>query len=61
MEVDSQGIGEGVLKDSVPETHTDYVIAVISKCGSLVSVAIIMIFLYISWELLKHFSQDNEF
>ena len=29
-------MGEGILKDSVPEAHTDYVIAVISEeYGSL--------------------------
>ena len=44
-----QGMGEGILKESVPEAHTDYVIAVISEeFGSLVSVIIITIFLYIS-------------
>ena len=26
-----QGMGEGILKDSVPEAHTDYIIAVISE------------------------------
>ena len=26
-----QGMGEGILKDSVPEAHTDYIISVISK------------------------------
>ena len=26
-----QGMGEGVLKDSVPEAHTDYIIAVIAE------------------------------
>ena len=32
-----QGMGEGILKESVPEAHTDYVIAVISEeYGSLV-------------------------
>ena len=58
-----QGMGEGVLKDSVPEAHTDYVIAVISEeFGSLVSVVIIMIFLYISLRIVKNsFSQDNQF
>ena len=31
-----QGMGEGILKESVPEAHTDYVIAVISEeYGSL--------------------------
>ena len=26
-----QGMGEGILKDSVPEAHTDYIIAIISE------------------------------
>ena len=43
-------MGEGILKDSVPEAHTDYVIAVISEeFGSLVSIMIILVFLYISF------------
>mgnify|MGYP003688388979 FL=1 len=29
--VTGQGMGEGILKESVPEAHTDYVIAVISE------------------------------
>ncbi len=58
-----QGMGEGILKDSVPEAHTDYVIAVISEeYGSIVSIMIIMIFLYISFRIIKNcFSQENEF
>jgi len=58
-----QGMGEGILKDSVPEAHTDYVIAVISEeYGSLVSTMIIMIFLYISFRIIKNcFNQDNKF
>ena len=43
-----QGMGEGILKDSVPEAHTDYVIAVISEeYGSLVSIMILIIFIYL--------------
>ena len=43
-----QGMGEGILKDSVPEAHTDYIIAIISEeYGSIISVIIISIFLYI--------------
>ena len=39
-----QGMGEGILKESVPEAHTDYVIAIISEeYGSLVSIMIIII------------------
>ena len=58
-----QGMGEGILKDSVPEAHTDYVIAVISEeYGSLVSIMIIIIFLYISFRIIKNcFNQENQF
>ncbi len=58
-----QGMGEGILKDSVPEAHTDYVIAVISEeYGSLVSVMIIFIFFYIAFRIVKNcFNQDNQF
>tara|TARA_B100000579_G_scaffold436724_2_gene463576 strand:+ start:45 stop:968 length:924 start_codon:yes stop_codon:yes gene_type:complete len=49
-----QGMGEGVLKDSVPEAHTDYIIAVIAEeFGSIVSIMLIMIFLYISFRIIK--------
>jgi len=58
-----QGMGEGILKESVPEAHTDYVIAVISEeFGSIVSIIIIIIFLYISFRIIKNcFNQDNDF
>ncbi len=58
-----QGMGEGILKESVPEAHTDYVIAVISEeYGSLASIMILIIFLYISFRIIKNcFNQDNEF
>jgi len=58
-----QGMGEGILKESVPEAHTDYVIAVISEeYGSLVSIMILIIFLYISFRIIKScFNQDNQF
>ena len=58
-----QGMGEGILKDSVPEAHTDYVIAVISEeYGSLVSIIILIIFLYISFRTIKNcFNQDSQF
>ena len=58
-----QGMGEGILKESVPEAHTDYVIAVISEeYGSVVSIMILIIFLYISFRIIKScFNQDNEF
>ena len=58
-----QGMGEGILKESVPEAHTDYVIAVISEeFGSIVSIIILIIFLYISFRIIKNcFNQENEF
>ena len=58
-----QGMGEGVLKERVPEAHTDYVIAVISEeYGSVVSIMIIVIFLYISFRIIKNcFTQDNQY
>ena len=49
-----QGMGEGILKDSVPEAHTDYIIAVISEeFGSFISILLIMIFLYIVFRIIK--------
>ena len=58
-----QGMGEGILKERVPEAHTDYVIAVISEeYGSLVSIIILGIFLYISFRIIKNcFNQDDRF
>ncbi len=53
--IKGQGMGEGILKDSVPEAHTDYIIAVITEeYGSLISILIILIFLYISFRIIKN-------
>ncbi len=50
-----QGMGEGILKESVPEAHTDYIIAIISEeYGSIVSICIVFIFLYISFRIIKN-------
>ena len=58
-----QGMGEGILKDSVPEAHTDYIIAVISEeFGSVISIFLILIFLYISFRIIKNcFNQNDNF
>jgi len=58
-----KGMGEGILKERVPEAHTDYVIAVISEeYGSIVSMMIISIFLYISFRIIKNcFIQEDHF
>ena len=56
-----QGMGEGILKDSVPEAHTDYVIAVISEeYGSIVSILIVCIFLYIAFRIIKNCILKND-
>ncbi|MDA9684835.1 FtsW/RodA/SpoVE family cell cycle protein [Candidatus Pelagibacter bacterium] len=50
-----QGMGEGILKERVPEAHTDYIIAIISEeYGSIISIIIILIFLFISFRIIKH-------
>ena len=50
-----QGMGEGILKESVPEAHTDYIIAVISEeYGSIISILIILLFLYITFRIIKN-------
>ena len=58
-----QGMGEGILKDSVPEAHTDYIIAIISEeYGSVISILIIAIFLYIAFRIIKNcILQKDEF
>ena len=49
-----QGMGEGILKERVPEAHTDYIIAIISEeYGSIISIVIILIFLFISFRIIK--------
>ncbi len=55
-----QGMGEGILKESVPEAHTDYVIAVISEeFGSIISILIISIFLFIAFRVIKRIINFN--
>ena len=49
-----QGMGEGMLKYRVPEAHTDYIISVIAEeFGSIISILLICIFLYISFKIIK--------
>ena len=57
-----QGMGEGILKERVPEAHTDYVIAIISEeYGSITSIMIILIFLYISFRIIKNcFNEEDQ-
>ena len=58
-----QGMGEGILKDEVPDAHTDYMIAVISEeFGAIFVLFILIIFLFVSYKVLnKVFSGNDEF
>ena len=58
-----QGMGEGTLKDKVPEAHTDYIIAVISEeFGAIFVLFIVIIFLIIVYKVLnKLFFEEDEF
>ena len=58
-----QGMGEGVLKDKVPEAHTDYIIAVISEeFGAIIVLFLVLVFLFIGYRVLnKIFLQEDEF
>jgi len=56
-----QGMGEGTLKFRVPEAHTDYIISVIAEeFGSIISILIIFIFLYIAFRVVKFALQEND-
>ena len=49
-----QGMGEGILKDKVPEAHTDYIISVISEeFGALFVLFIVIIFLFVAYKTLS--------
>ena len=58
-----QGMGEGILKEKVPEAHTDYIIAVISEeFGALFVLFIVIIFLLIGYKVLNRvFLEKDEF
>ena len=58
-----QGMGEGILKDKVPEAHTDYIVAVISEeFGAIFVLFIIIIFLFIGYKVLnKVFIELDDF
>jgi len=58
-----QGMGEGILKDKVPDAYTDYMIAVISEeFGAIIVLFIVIIFLFIGYKVLnKVFSGNDEF
>ena len=57
-----KGIGEGTLKNRVPEAHTDYIISVISEEFGVVVIVLLLIlfllFIYIVFK--KIYSEKNE-
>ena len=54
-----KGIGEGTLKNRVPEAHTDYIISVISEeFGVIAIILILVLFLAFIFSILKKL--DNE-
>ena len=47
-------MGEGILKDRVPEAHTDYIISVISEeFGTIFVIILIYLFLFIAYRVIK--------
>ena len=58
-----QGMGEGILKEKVPEAHTDYIIAVISEeFGTILIFLIIAVFIFIAVKVVnKVIETEDEF
>ena len=56
-----KGIGEGVLKNRVPEAHTDYIISVISEeFGVIVIILILLLFLIFIFSILKKVNNESD-
>ena len=56
-----RGLGEGVLKDRIPEAHTDYIFAVISEeFGVMFTLLIIIIFLFFSYKVLSKLLDEKD-
>ena len=56
-----KGIGEGVLKDKVPEAHTDYIIAVISEeFGIILIIGLVLIFLILGFNVFKKIINETD-
>tara|TARA_B100001057_G_C22694273_1_gene889043 strand:- start:410 stop:907 length:498 start_codon:yes stop_codon:yes gene_type:complete len=58
-----KGIGEGTLKNRVPEAHTDYIIAVISEeFGVIAIILILLLFLTFIYSVFKkvYFEKDEK-
>ena len=56
-----KGIGEGVLKNKVPEAHTDYIVSVISEeFGVVMIFVLLMIFLFFIYNVFKKLYLIND-
>ena len=56
-----KGIGEGTLKNRVPEAHTDYIISVISEeFGVIAIILILLMFLIFIYSVFKKINFENE-
>ena len=56
-----QGMGEGILKDRVPEAHTDYIISVISEEFGVIAIMLILVlFLVFIFSILKKVSKEKD-
>ena len=56
-----KGIGEGTLKNRVPEAHTDYIISVISEeFGVIAIILILLLFLIFIYSVFKKIYFENE-
>jgi cell division protein FtsW len=56
-----KGIGEGTLKNRVPEAHTDYIISVISEeFGVIAIILILVLFLTFFYSILKKVENEND-
>ena len=56
-----KGIGEGTLKNRVPEAHTDYIISVISEeFGVVAIILILLLFLFFIYRVFKKISFEND-
>ena len=55
-----KGIGEGTLKNQVPEAHTDYIISVISEeFGVIAIILILLLFLILIYSVFKKVYLEN--
>ncbi len=56
-----KGIGEGTLKNRVPEAHTDYIVSVISEeFGAIFIIMLMIIFLFFVYQVFKKlYSEEN--